>query len=82
MIKLSQMKNYFSIIITLVCISCQKEKCIIGDNIYFETSTYQDKNRTKASAMPLLRTENGLLTYEIRFNYLLMHIPAKLTPLF
>lgn len=69
------MKKYFPVLILIFGISCQKEKSIIRANISIEISPYQDKNQTKASAMPVLKAESELTVYKNRFNYLLLNIP-------
>ncbi len=74
------MRNYFTALILIVCASCQKKECTIGDIISFEISTYQDNNRTKASAMPVLKADSTLFAYKMRFDYLLLNIPEIFQP--
>jgi hypothetical protein len=69
------MKKHFPVLILILAMSCQKEKSILRDNISIEISTYQDKDRTKAAALPVLKTGSELLMYTGRFDYLLMNIP-------
>lgn len=75
------MKNYFSVLLLTLCISCQKkEDCFMGDKISFEISTYQDKGKTKASAMPLLKSDSIFLAHKMRFDYLLINLPEIFQP--
>jgi len=69
------MKKYFYILILISCISCQKEKSILRDTISFEITTYQNDNKTKASAMPQLKEGSELVAFKGRFDYLLLNIP-------
>lgn len=75
------MKIYVSAFLLIVCISCQKkEDCFLADKISFEISTYQDKNQTKASAMPVLKGDSALMAHKMRFDYLLINIPEIFQP--
>ncbi len=68
------MKNYFSILILILVISCQSESSTFRDDISIEISLYEDSGVKKASAMPVL-ADSELIPYKRRFEYLLLNIP-------
>lgn len=71
------MIKYLLIITVLVSvISCQTRKPVIRDHISISLSLYEDKNVTKAAAMPEIKPQSELMKYEGRFYYLLMNVPA------
>ena len=74
--------KYLFLIILISVISCKAQKSIISENVTIEVNTYQDGNKTRASAMPELKTNSKLRKYQRRFDYLLMnvseiHLPEK-----
>lgn len=75
------MRKYFSILFLISSISCiAQEKSIIRDNIVIDISTYEEKNETKASAMPDLKPGSAFMNYKKRFEYLLINVPEIHTP--
>lgn len=69
------MKQYLSIFILAFGVSCTKERSAFKDNITLVISPYQDKSQNKASAMPVVNPKSDLMTYQMRFDYLLMNVP-------
>ena len=70
-----RMNKAFPFLLLISLLSCKKEGAIIRDNVSIELSTYQDKGKTKASAMPVLDPKSQLQACERRFDYLLLNIP-------
>ncbi len=63
-------------------ISCLAQNSVIRNNVTIEVNTYEQENKTKASAMPILKAKSKLKKHERRFDYLLMniseiHLPEK-----
>lgn len=70
------MQRYFYFLLFLWLASCQAKKSIIEEHVTLEISTFEDSGTTKASALPVIKTESSLANYKRRFDYLLMNISA------
>jgi hypothetical protein len=68
------MTKYFPILILISVFSCQAQKSVIRDNVTIDVYSYEDKNITKAAAMPEIKKGSNLMKYKRRFDYLLMNI--------
>lgn len=78
--KTHKMTKYISFLTLIVCISCQSKKSIIEENVSVEISVYENSGVKKATAMPILKSNNKLNTYKMRFEYLLMNVSEMHQP--
>ena len=74
------MTKILSILILILCVSCQSNKSIIEENVSIEISVYEDEGVKKASAMPELKSDSELNKYKRRFEYLLMNVSKMHLP--
>jgi hypothetical protein len=64
----------------LIAVSCKNETAVISDNVEIEIFTYQTDGKTKASAMPKIRSNSKLNEYSRRYDYLLINLSKIHTP--
>ncbi len=74
-------KNFSLLLISIVSISClAQKKSIIRDNVFIDISTYEEGNKSKADAMPMLKPNSELMPFKKRFDYLLINLSAIHSP--